>query len=379
MPRRSLHTARNAAMMLSLALLALVLVLWVRGWTLADTFQEMTSPGSGQRWGLASYRGQIQCRWYETEVIGARAHYDKGPEGRTIRIFQRRRDLNNSIDWKMPDGARQSLGFCCYSKKWQWPNSTPDGTVDGTHVEILHLFAAPHWAFAVAAGLWPGVAVIRAVRMKCWRRVTWRALGRWPARALTAIAWVTFIAIAAAWVWSYWESRAISMETRWSDPAGPGGFGCTVRRCVATARGGFDIWWFSTTTTAASSGKPPDNAQHWLIINGEPPAGPRALPALMLRPAVDVPGFHLSRRSQAIPDADGSYTIRSSGWRVVMSYWLPLTLLGALLGWRIVRRWRSSRMGAKPGCCVTCGYDLRATPARCPECGAVPDAAPRNS
>jgi hypothetical protein len=54
-----------------------------------------------------------------------------------------------------------------------------------------------------------------------------------------------------------------------------------------------------------------------------------------------------------------------------ISYWFPavLTLVApgiAFAGW--IRRGRRQREGA----CRQCGYDLRATPRRCPECGVVP-------
>ena len=58
-----------------------------------------------------------------------------------------------------------------------------------------------------------------------------------------------------------------------------------------------------------------------------------------------------------------------------LNAWLCALLLGFLpaavllrAGWN--RFWRA--LAYPPGHCHTCGYDLRATPERCPECGAIP-------
>jgi hypothetical protein len=54
-------------------------------------------------------------------------------------------------------------------------------------------------------------------------------------------------------------------------------------------------------------------------------------------------------------------------WAGVPVWFVTLVLAGiGLSSWRLARRRRA------PGLCRACGYDLRATPGRCPECGRVP-------
>ena len=56
-----------------------------------------------------------------------------------------------------------------------------------------------------------------------------------------------------------------------------------------------------------------------------------------------------------------------------ISLWWPFLIIGGLFaaGLRsVIRRCRYLRR--RRGHCLTCGYDLRATPDRCPECGTAP-------
>jgi hypothetical protein len=70
---------------------------------------------------------------------------------------------------------------------------------------------------------------------------------------------------------------------------------------------------------------------------------------------------------------EGSSPGAARTWVVIFPYWSAaalITLLLGLLAWRDLRRRRFHRRLAG-GLCTTCGYDLRATPDRCPECGTM--------
>jgi len=77
-------------------------------------------------------------------------------------------------------------------------------------------------------------------------------------------------------------------------------------------------------------------------------------------------GFRLSKYPY---DYEHSVTRGEKTW-IVIPFWLLTILFGLwpalFITGRILRR---HRRGA--GQCSTCGYDLRATPERCPECGTV--------
>src|SRR6185436_16456255 len=74
--------------------------------------------------------------------------------------------------------------------------------------------------------------------------------------------------------------------------------------------------------------------------------------------------------SSILPKPGAPKDILIKRWTI--PYW-PLAVLSGILPlmwlrWK-VRAWSRHQQGH----CPACGYDLRATPERCPECGAIPE------
>jgi predicted amidophosphoribosyltransferase len=62
-----------------------------------------------------------------------------------------------------------------------------------------------------------------------------------------------------------------------------------------------------------------------------------------------------------------------SQWQIRIPLWF-VEVLVLVLPLRWYAKLRRDRRRLRASLCPACGYDLRATPDRCPECGAVPAA-----
>jgi hypothetical protein len=146
--------------------------------------------------------------------------------------------------------------------------------------------------------------------------------------ALAVMSLVVCMAMIALWARSYWRCDVISRASATMNPPG------LRTRTAMSSKGVIALNW----ANHQSSMPVRQSWTRWKRYNSD---------------AVDIRVGWLRK--------EGS-------WEVHLPHWVYILLASVLPSWWLLR-WRARR--EKAWLCQTCGYDLRATPERCPECGKV--------
>ena len=193
-------------------------------------------------------------------------------------------------------------------------------------------------------GLWLGS---RGTLGGMGRRWT-RRVGRGLLDAATVVSLVLFVAVGGLWVRSYWAADGFEY-VRGGRPE------VTRRTTVVLANG---IVWARRDSYGPKA--PMLLGRGWShVVAGWP------------LPAAD--NYGAGAIVEALVGGDdhvpknGRTTMTSAG--PVWPFAWPTVVLPLCRWWTWLRRRRRRRRLALAGCCPACGYDLRGTPERCPECG----------
>lgn len=165
-------------------------------------------------------------------------------------------------------------------------------------------------------------------------------------------------------VFAHWESRG-GRSGAWGGFYHPAlGTSASIQR-----RGPFDYAFVTPRTppTAEQVREAEAVVRLWREEEGKPPPPPADRHALARR----------SRLRQRAASAADTLAPPDSGWGFGFPAWLAFAVTFALPAARIVPIYRTLRRRRlrDAGLCERCGYDLRATTGRCPECGTPAPAA----
>jgi hypothetical protein len=186
-----------------------------------------------------------------------------------------------------------------------------------------------------------------------------KRLLRWAFNLATVVSAVLFVATCVLWVRSYWTVKELDGVT-------------AIWHAEWKVASSYGELWFEQDQLV--SGGAFDNkeveepyTENWSlgfsVVRLHGPFARSLVGSRFYGETLDVQGMNFSWwgtriRFLAVPD-----------WIVVTaSLVLPMCYL--------MRRFRTCRRSRRhvSGLCLSCGYDLRATPHRCPECGKVPKA-----
>jgi hypothetical protein len=186
---------------------------------------------------------------------------------------------------------------------------------------------------------------------------------RWLFNGFAAISLLLFVAVAVMWARSYlwgdavdWKRGNAVLEIR-------SGAGHIALQRSPWFSGNFPNGSFRRWSEALVQ---TERQQERDIISGDVEFWDR----WMWQPQREIRflGFTLSwAKGLTVQNWPGAHVF----WSVETPYWFWLMVAAVAPGAKLLG-WRLRLNQIKKGVCVNCGYDLRATPDKCPECGTIP-------
>jgi hypothetical protein len=178
-------------------------------------------------------------------------------------------------------------------------------------------------------------------------------LSQWMNCALTSISLLLFVATAGVWLDSY---RATDC---WNYSAPPDALHYRNQQTIRAVRGSF---WYAWQHNGGFATAIRDAHQRYFEGFHSYPSGWMDLYTGSMK-GPRFAGFEFVYQ--------GTIQRKIVARVVVVPMWSVLAITALLPSawfWRAIRRWKER----PPGVCHSCGYDLRASPGRCPECGIEP-------
>jgi hypothetical protein len=171
---------------------------------------------------------------------------------------------------------------------------------------------------------------------------------------LTAVSLLLFVAVVGVWVCSYWVTLVVEHGTgQYRDEAG---YTAVWRHCTVDDGTAFLAFVRPRHPTIPIGDVYPPPGWHWRAEFDQPP--------LSSRWPSDEKFLGFRHPTEPKQYAGTGHRVL---WLAVPLWSLSLVTAAAPMFW-LRRAWRRRRR-LRAGLCPACGYDLRATSGRCPECG----------
>ena len=382
-----------------LTLAAVVLVglsawLWARSWRAPDIITGVGYPGPRVSHGIRAVSDE--GRW---ELFLGRATISQSPEPTTyppgwqqIRhyslVHERKSWTPKTLDLWVASPPWQAGRFLAGVGRHEWTSVSGDRTATQTAGGVA--IGTPYWFLVAAAAMLPASRVLLRRR-----RTRLAASGRGPvprpvamrqrlSQLLTAGSAVAFAAVATFWVASYHTQHGCRVDFNGETMPGdrPGEWWPVhAHYTFAVNRGALNFLYLRDVEERATDRGHGIPETSFYRTEDKPTLFPFAVPdpydvklhavgflfcAETVRfPPVNMPAANGRRATET------SAMRRRQRWGQV-PLWLPAIAAGAMPAVMLVRHVRAIRRRRRnaAGQCVSCGYDLRASRDRCPECGA---------